>query len=108
MITLLQRQSMTESESVAKREQALRAVAFWQRRTTRKLTEEDGREIVENLTGFRPIRKPTATPGKICPRCLTVAEILPISALARTISGRRPVLEFLLAGRDTRKAMVEK
>lgn len=28
------------------------AVAFWQKRSKRKLSREDGREIVENLTGF--------------------------------------------------------
>jgi hypothetical protein len=27
-------------------------VAFWQKRTQRKLTREDGREIIENMTGF--------------------------------------------------------
>ncbi len=27
-------------------------VAFWQRRSKRQLTREDGREIIENLTGF--------------------------------------------------------
>lgn len=27
-------------------------VAFWQKRTKRKLTREDGREIIENMTGF--------------------------------------------------------
>jgi hypothetical protein len=27
-------------------------VAFWQQRTKRKLTREDGREIIENMTGF--------------------------------------------------------
>jgi hypothetical protein len=27
-------------------------VAIWQKRTTRRLTREDGREIVENMTGF--------------------------------------------------------
>jgi hypothetical protein len=26
--------------------------AIWQRRTERKLTREDGREIIENITGF--------------------------------------------------------
>ncbi len=29
-----------------------RAVAVWQARTTRQLTEEDGREIAHNLVGF--------------------------------------------------------
>lgn len=27
-------------------------VTFWQKRTKRKLTREDGREIIENMTGF--------------------------------------------------------
>lgn len=27
-------------------------VAFWQKRSKRQLSREDGREIVENLTGF--------------------------------------------------------
>jgi hypothetical protein len=27
-------------------------VTFWQRRTCRKLTREDGRQIVENVSGF--------------------------------------------------------
>ena len=27
-------------------------IAVWQRRTERKLTREDGREIIENITGF--------------------------------------------------------
>jgi hypothetical protein len=27
-------------------------IAIWQKRTERKLTREDGREIVENITGF--------------------------------------------------------
>jgi hypothetical protein len=27
-------------------------VAFWQKRSKRQLTREDGREIIENLTGF--------------------------------------------------------
>ena len=44
-----------------------------------------------------PYQETGSDAGKICPRCLTVAEILPILALARANSGRRPVLEFLLA-----------
>jgi hypothetical protein len=27
-------------------------VAFWQKRSKRQLTREDGRQIIENLTGF--------------------------------------------------------
>jgi hypothetical protein len=27
-------------------------IAIWQKRTTRQLTREDGREIIENMTGF--------------------------------------------------------
>jgi hypothetical protein len=27
-------------------------VAFWQKRSKRQLTREDGREIIENMTGF--------------------------------------------------------
>ena len=27
-------------------------IAIWQPRTKRKLTREDGREIIENMTGF--------------------------------------------------------
>jgi hypothetical protein len=27
-------------------------IAIWQKRTTRRLTREDGREIIENMTGF--------------------------------------------------------
>ena len=27
-------------------------VAIWQRRTERQLTREDGREMIENMTGF--------------------------------------------------------
>jgi hypothetical protein len=27
-------------------------IAIWQKRTERKLTREDGREIIENITGF--------------------------------------------------------
>ncbi|KAF2989439.1 hypothetical protein OGR47_13415 [Methylocystis sp. MJC1] len=27
-------------------------IAFWQERTTRPLNREDGREIIENMTGF--------------------------------------------------------
>jgi len=38
--------------SVEKGDFINQTIAIWQKRTERKLTREDGREIIENITGF--------------------------------------------------------
>jgi hypothetical protein len=47
-----------------------RTIAIWQQRTTRTLSREDGREIIENMTGFFRVlqewdRAERAAPNKI-------------------------------------------
>jgi hypothetical protein len=62
-------------------------VAIWQKRTERKLTREDGREIIENITGFFTILQEWGRKERAAEQASTA--LVPESSTGRRTKQRR-------------------